>query len=433
MRSSNKPSSLVLRLRNHLISLWQEKEGAIAAYVAISLMSLISAAGLYVDLSNTTRIRNEYQVALDNALIAAARRDDSSNRVQRAEEMFQLSLSDLARDALGGGGAHVTLEDGKFLVGEVVGGVDQNFRFIFGQPTVTVTASSKVAIASAQRRQADFVFVIDSTGSMGNTIQAVKDNATTFQTNFNQYLVDNNMAPLEGMRIRVVFFKDYFAERNGHAGTSCGTAALASAPIYASRFFSVDIPSERADFLNFVSGQKACQGGDAAEYGLEAINDAMNSPWARPGDLLAGPAFYHDPVSAMNTIEVVYPVIVLWTDITAYPLPPDPRILPPSNASYTYKYPASTIMPYSYADYNAKWSDPTVIDQTNKLLITFVNPVSFQMASDANHIKQNGYFYTIKDWASHERGGTLTEGNSEMVKLIANAVMKLMPVPSIVR
>ncbi len=432
MRSLNQSSSFALRLRHCLRSFWQEKDGAIAAYVAVSMTTLISAAGLYVDLSNTTRIRNEYQVALDNALVAAARRDDSADRTQRAQEMFLLSLSDSARAALNGGGAHIT-SDGKYLTGEVVGGVDQNFRFIFGQPTVNVRAESTVAIASAQRRQADFVFVIDSTGSMGGTIQAVKNNATSFQTNFNNYLTAHSMDPLEGMRIRVVFFKDYFAERNGHPGNSCGTASLASAPIYASRFFSVDIPSERTDFLDFVSGQKACQGGDAAEYGLEAINDAMNSPWARPGDLLAGPAFNGDPVSATNTIEAIFPIIVLWTDITAYPLPPDPRVLPPTNATYTYKYPSSTIMPYSYGDFNAKWSNPLVIDQANKLIITFVNPVSFQMSSDANHIKQNGYYYTIKDWASHERGGTLTEGNTKMVELIADAVMKKMVVPSIVR
>ena len=423
------------RILNRILNSFLKNEnGSITAYVAISMMTLISAAGLYADLSNTTRIRNEYQVALDNALVAAARKEDTADRTQRAEEMFKLSLSDAARAALGSGRAVITLSaDGKYLSGEVVGGVEQNFRFIFGQPTVNVTASSTVAIASAQRRQADFVFVIDATGSMGGTITAVQNNATTFQTNFNNYLAANNMDPLEGMRIRVVFFKDYFAERNGHPGNSCGTASLASAPIYASRFFSVDIPSERTDFLDFVSGQKACQGGDAAEYGLEAINDAMNSPWARPGDLLAGPAFNGDPVSATNTIEAIYPIIVLWTDITAYPLPPDPRVLPPTNATYTYKYPSSTIMPYSYGDFNAKWSNPLVIDQANKLIITFVNPVSFQMSSDANHIKQNGYYYTIKDWASHERGGTLTEGNTKMVELIADAVMKKMVVPSIVR
>ena len=417
-----------------LYSLLRDRSGSISVYVAISMMTLISAAGLYTDLSNTTRIRNEYQVALDNALVVAARKEDTADREQRAAEMFKLSLSDSARAALGSGGARITTSpNGKFLVGEVVGGVDQNFRFIFGQPTVNVTAASKVAIASAQRRQGDFVFVIDATGSMGSTIAAVKANATTFQANFNQYLVDNEMDPLEGMRIRVVFFQDYYSEGNAPYASwgMCGTSPLAASPMNASRFFSVDIPSEQTAFLDFVSGQLACNGGDAAEYGLEGINEAMNSPWARPGDVLAGPAFYGTGPSDTNTVEAVYPIIVLWTDIWSYPLPPDPRVLPPN--SFLYPYPSSSVMPYSYADYNAKWSNPSVINQANKLLITFVNNYSLDNSTSDSYNGQNGYFYTIKNWASHERGGTLTEGNTNMVKLIAKAVMKKMMMPSIVQ
>ena len=199
----------------------------------------------------------------------------------------------------------------------------------------------------------------------------------------------------------------------------------------ASRFFSVDIPSEQTAFLDFVSGQLACNGGDAAEYGLEGINEAMNSPWAKAGDVLAGPAFGGAAPTATNTVEAVYPIIVLWTDIWAYPLPPDPQVLPPN--TFLHPYPSSTVMPYSYDDYNAKWNNPLVINQANKLLITFVNSYSLDQSTSDSYNGQNGYYYTIRNWTSHERGGTLTEGNSKMVELIAKAVMKKMIMPSIVR
>ncbi len=408
---------------------WKEQSGAIAVYVGGAMMMLISAAGLYVDLSDTTMVRNEYQEALDNALVAAARKDDK-DRIERAQNVFLANLSTLAKESLANENPQISLSsDGKYIQGTAQGNVPQYFRFIFGHSTMAVNAASTVAIASAQRRQADFVFVIDATGSMQNTINAVKNNALSFETNFNRYLSDHGYDPLEGMRIRVVFFQDYLAEGNGHPGTACGTAPLAGAPLNPSPFYNM--PADRTAFQAFVAAQNACGGGDLAEYGLVGLNEAMDSNWAKPGDLLAPAEASGEAKTDTNTIEVVYPIIVLWTDARSYPLPPDPRVMSPH--TFLYPYPPASVIPDTYDEYNEKWNDAGVIDQANKMLITFVYDYSLNDPSSDSYNGTNGYYYTIRNWTSLEQGGSLTDGNTRMVELIANAVMKKMAMPSIVR
>ena len=101
--------------------------------------------------------------------------------------------------------------------------------------------------------------------------------------------------------------------------------------------------------------------------------------------------------------------------------------------SFLYPYPPASIMPDTYDEYNKKWSDSGIIDQANKMLITFVYDYSLNDPISDSYNGTNGYYYTIRNWASLEQGGSLTDGNTHMVELIANAVMKKMALPSIVR
>ena len=59
----------------------------------------------------------------------------------------------------------------------------------------------------------DIVFVIDSTGSMGHTVDLVKNNALTFH---DQMMAEMSakQKKVDQLRVRIISFKDYLADEN---------------------------------------------------------------------------------------------------------------------------------------------------------------------------------------------------------------------------
>ena len=152
------------------------------------------------------------------------------------------------------------------------------------------------AAAPAARRSltyaVDIVFCIDVTGSMTPIIDAVKANALRFYDDVQTNLTAKGKN-VDELRVRVVAFRDFGAD---------GEAALEESPFF-------HLPTEQADFRDFVNRLVAEGGGDAPESGLEAVALAMTSPWTTRG-------------------ERRRQVIVVWTDQPAQPL--NPAVLPPS-------------------------------------------------------------------------------------------------------
>ena len=58
----------------------------------------------------------------------------------------------------------------------------------------------------------DMVFCIDATGSMGGLIEKVKDNALNFYQDV-QRMMTNKQKTIAQLRVRVIAFRDYAAER----------------------------------------------------------------------------------------------------------------------------------------------------------------------------------------------------------------------------
>jgi hypothetical protein len=162
--------------------------------------------------------------------------------------------------------------------------------------------------------------------------------------------------------------------------------------------------TEVSSFQTFVNSQSATGGGDIPEAGLECVNNGMSSSWKNKGDVIT------TGVNAGKAIEAVFPVIVVWTDAPAH-APSHARSLLNPN------YPSASVMPRNYADLLTKWNNTTVIDQTNKMIIFFGNPDNYlpSYPSDDGWSK-------VKTWPGYYLGGTLTEGNTNMVKKIADAI-----------
>ena len=130
----------------------------------------------------------------------------------------------------------------------------------------------------------DMVFCIDATGSMGNVIDMVKENAVNFYHDVTQ-VMNKKGKVIDKLRLRMVVFRDYRAD---------GENAMLE-----TEFF--DLPQEADDFKECIDGITAFGGGDEPEDGLEALGYAMKSDWNNDG---------------MKKRHV----IVVWTDASTHEL-----------------------------------------------------------------------------------------------------------------
>jgi von Willebrand factor type A domain len=130
----------------------------------------------------------------------------------------------------------------------------------------------------------DLVLCIDVTASMSSVIETVKRGALTFHERLAGAMAERDK-PVGGLRLRVVAFRDFAADKVD--------------PVRLGGFWR--LPAEAGEFRRFVSRLSASGGGDEPESGLEALALAIDSPWDREAERRRH-------------------VIVLFTDAPAHPL-----------------------------------------------------------------------------------------------------------------
>ena len=169
----------------------------------------------------------------------------------------------------------------------------------------------------------DIVFVIDSTGSMGHLVETVKNNALEFHVKLAE-VMRKKQKTLNKVRIRLISFKDYVADKYPMLGT---------------KFFA--LPDDEEQMKAALQSIRAEGGGDDPEDALEALAHAIKSDWA-------------------SGTDKGRQVIVLYTDTGAHSLG-----FGKGMPSY------SKGMPADMAELTAWWNDPSKIDQSQKRLILF--------------------------------------------------------------
>lgn len=130
----------------------------------------------------------------------------------------------------------------------------------------------------------DIVMCIDCTGSMGDLLDTVKNNALKFYPDLCARCEEKGK-DISELRIRAIAFRDFNCD---------GSAAIADTGF-------LNIPDEEGDFKSFVSGLRPAGGGDEPENGLEALAMAINSEWTSGGDKRRH-------------------VVVVWSDASTHPL-----------------------------------------------------------------------------------------------------------------
>lgn len=403
--------------------------GGLAPAFAVALVPTVLVIGIGVDYNTTLRIRTKLQAAADMAVLSAAKLEDAdASRELTAKRYFEAQLSPDVL-AMVKSSEFKLSADVKSITGKVSASVPTSLTHIVGQTAMETNVNSTAAIAKPSVRQLDIVMCVDATGSMTPTLNAVKANVLNFESNLNAELTTRGADKFDMIRARVIFYRDYGGIKlNGNNtnvwvwnnGTYVNKFIKASDPDYwtyvgdippmkASTFF--ELPGKRTDMQTFVNPEVAWGGGDLPEAGLECVNEAMDSPWAKVGDV---------PPSLGKAIEMVYPVIVVWTDAAAHKPAYSVSVKNPS-------YPPAQKFPRSYPGLLSKWNDPAVINQLNKLLVFFGNP---NLNSNDEDGKADGW-QQVKQWPRFTVGGTLTEGNQNMVSKIADAIVKVVRSPTL--
>ncbi len=213
----------------------------------------------------------------------------------------------------------------------------------------------------------DIVFVIDSTGSMGHTVEMVKNNALSFHDQL-MWSMEKKQKKVDKLRVKVVSFRDYLADAE---------------PMLVTDFF--DLPNEAADLREIIGTIHADGGGDEPEDALEALGYAIRSNWD-----VSGTKSRH--------------IIVLYTDSSAHQL---------GFGARSPKYPQG--MARDISELTAWWDNPDFIKQSAKRLLLFAPDTM-----DWNYISTN--WSNVIHYPSQAGAGLSEMDFNEILNVIANSI-----------
>lgn len=216
----------------------------------------------------------------------------------------------------------------------------------------------------------DIVLVIDATGSMSSIIDRVKAGAVKFHDELSSVMAEKDKF-VDELRIRVIAYRDYYDDD--------------SDALIASDFLT--LPDQQAELERFVSGIRASGGGDEPETGLEALAEAMRSPWTRSGSKRRH-------------------AIVVWTDASVHPLEKNAGRKPG-------RYPAD--MPADFDELTDMWDGQDVMDANAKRLVLFT-PDAYAWSDMAVHWESTLHY------PSRAGGGLSDMDYGTILENIANSI-----------
>lgn len=419
--------SSVAAIASHLSSLRRSSSGSFVPAFALLVVPVTFVMAMSVDYTRRAQLVESVRSAADAALLAGARLNDADGlRIATVERYFAAQLPEILKTRVT---SAFTMDGAASKIsGKIIVSIPTLFAEVLGAAATTVQFDVSVAVAKPQVTALDVVMCIDATGSMSQTLTAVKNNATNFEANLNTELSARGVRKFDLMRVRVIYYRDYGGNSSVSGSkitvtdpvTGKSKSITTSDPTYwtyvgdipplkSSSFFT--LPAQKTTFQSYVNPESASGGGDLPESGLECVNEAMNSAWSVSGST---------PVEIGKKLEAVYPVIVVWTDAAAHK---PSYVISLKNPNY----PAASNMPRNYVDLQKKWNDAKILNQNNKLLVFFGNPNlnSNDVSGQADGWQQ------VSKWTGFMVGGTLTQGNSQMVARLADAIASRVATPTL--
>lgn len=393
-----------VRTRDYLSNLYadraagfsRDEDGSVVVIFAVLLLPLLVMAGAGLDYARASQARGDIQAALDAAVLSGTTGrsiyDEESVVKQRIQSLYDNNMPSDLRNSFA-----LTIEinrEEQSIKATAKGTIPTTMMKLVHINDMDIEVTS-TAVGGDQEVIVDIAMCIDATGSMYNTLQAVKVNALAFDQNLIA-AIEAKGRQLDKVNIRPIYYRDF--EGDGQNAIKYGN------------FYK--LPEQRGLFQAYVNNKSPSGGGDWPEAGMECFYAAMKTDWTEPVD----------------RSQVVYPVIAIWTDAPAdSPSNPSNRNSAggavisssedPSKVGQPL-YPAG--MPSSYYSLQSVWKDSSVIDQDKKTAV-FFGP---HTANAWN---------TVRHWNNFQVGGSVTDGNNHMVELIAEAIYKKLPPPRLAR
>ena len=395
-----------------------DTSGTIAPIFAIAILPIMLSAGAAIDYSRYHDYSTKLQSAADAAALAGVTYE--GNKRKRKKLMKEYLEANLSSEV------YSTISRKKFRYKKkskhskikLTAKIPMTFMQIAGFSTKKVTIRSEAKLGGSVTTVFDMVMCVDGTGSMQPTIDAIKSNIMSFETDLNSEMRRRRLPEFSSIRAKVIVYRDYggnnidawngyyHVSRGGHVDkSSAGVPNQVWRPAGDARNYGDDepmvesnyfnLPSDQASLKSYLDGQPANGGGDAPEAGFECVNKAMSSDWLKVGDSA--------PITG-NTIKKVYSTIVLWTDIDAQPLSFRWSLRNPN-------YPTAAQMPRNQAALKAKWETGTDMAMDSRLLVTFM----------PNGISKREW-NKIRGWGDYFNGGTLNDGNTRLTSKLADAI-----------
>jgi Flp pilus assembly protein TadG len=386
------------------------RDGATAPIFALVVVPLLGSIALAVDLADVVSKKTVLQSAADASVLASIDPGHPGREAAEAAMVANLNNSGVAASNVALTWTPTVDPEGAIVALNYRH--ENHFAGVIGFRWTTIAATA-TATRSTDARVLDVAMCIDATGSMQPTIDAVKDNALSFQANLNSAFANKQLAPFDAVRVRPIFFRDFGGNASTYSVSGGGRVdkypnGYVPRPAGDSRNLGDDVPlraapdffnlvDQASEFADFVQPEIESGGGDDPESGLECINAAIDSPWLKRGQSVL-------TTSGTKRVGEVFTLIALWTDQDVH--------APGHLASLdNQSYPPSTEMPRTYAGLKAKWQDPLKVAQSNKMLATFRGSAS----------RTTGW-RPVLEWDQHVAAGTLSEGTTQLIDKLADAV-----------
>lgn len=154
-----------------LWALKRNEDGAVAVVFGLSLMALLTAAGIAMDYSRAFSIQSALQSDLDAAVLGAATHMGASDDPQLAANTY-FNDNWKAKHRVDSVSVALSIDPGVSLTGTATATIPTTLMHIAGFDSVTVQATSQVEIAA---QHVEGMLVLDTTGSMaGAKLTALK-------------------------------------------------------------------------------------------------------------------------------------------------------------------------------------------------------------------------------------------------------------------
>ncbi|MEE9588538.1 MAG: hypothetical protein V3V97_11010 [Hyphomicrobiaceae bacterium] len=183
--------------------------GAIAVISASVMAVVVAAAGMSLDYAVAANMRSKIQSLADAAVLTAASVNvDVQDKIAAANEFFDKSASTKLLSQLNQKLFSIDTNDNS-ISASISANVDTYFMSVMGIDTIEVAVASRAVPVDVGNKVLDIAMCIDASGSMQITIDAVRNNATSFEADLNAAIQQRGLTEFDLIRVRPIFYRDF--------------------------------------------------------------------------------------------------------------------------------------------------------------------------------------------------------------------------------